>query len=74
MLEMVLAIKNNNMSKIPNYNPEVVERLRKSLKMLIRKGNFTSELKISLKDLLNGKYQILRILNNAADACLLRKY
>lgn len=74
MLEMVLAIKNNNMSKIPNYNPEVVERLRKSLKMLIRKGNFTSELKISLKDLLNGKYQILRILNNAADECLFRKY
>lgn len=58
MLEMVLAIKNNNMSKIPNYNPEVVERLRKSLKVLIRKGNFTSELKISLKDLLNGKLQI----------------
>lgn len=56
MLEILMAIKNNNVSKIPNYNPEFVENLRKSLKIFIRKGNYSTELKISLQDLLNGQY------------------
>lgn len=54
MVEIVSAIKNNNVSKIPNYNPELVEHLKKCMKVLIRKGNFKTELNISLQDLLNG--------------------
>lgn len=56
MLEMLMAIKNNNMSKIPKYNPELVEKLRKSLKVFIRKGNYSTELNISLQELINGLY------------------
>ncbi|KAK6628071.1 hypothetical protein RUM44_010553 [Polyplax serrata] len=55
MLEMLMAIKNNNMSKIPKYNPELVEKLRKSLKVFIRKGNYSTELNISLQELINAE-------------------
>lgn len=30
MLEVLLAIKNNNMRKIPNYDPEQFEQLKKT--------------------------------------------
>jgi len=55
MLEILLAIRNNNMSKIPNYDPEYGEHLLKVIKIFIHKGNYVSELKISMKDLLNGR-------------------
>ncbi|CAL4067005.1 unnamed protein product, partial [Meganyctiphanes norvegica] len=54
MLEIVQAIKNNNMTKVPNYDPTHVEHLKKGLKGMFRKGNRISELKISLEDLLNA--------------------
>lgn len=61
MLEMLMAIKNNNVSKIPNYDPETVEKMRKSLKIFIRKGNYNAELNITLSDLLNGSHKFLQM-------------
>jgi len=51
MLEVLMAIKNNNVSKIPNYDPSHFERLKKSLKSFIRDGNYVTEMKIGYKDL-----------------------
>ncbi|XP_014208046.1 nucleolar MIF4G domain-containing protein 1 [Copidosoma floridanum] len=63
MLDVLLAIKNNNMSKIPQYDQSHVEHLRKILKTLIRKGNSISQLNLSINDLLNadenGKWWIV---------------
>lgn len=41
MLETMLALKNNDMRKIPGYNPEPVERLRKLQKSLVGGFFFT---------------------------------
>ncbi len=49
MLEVLLAVKNNNVNKIPNYDPSHFEHLRKSLKTYVREGNFVTEMKIGLK-------------------------
>lgn len=54
MLDILLAVKNNNMLKIPNYNPDYVEHLKKIQKSLLRHGKYVSELNISMEDLLNG--------------------
>lgn len=35
MLETMLALKNNNMRKIPGYDPEPVEKLRKLQRTLV---------------------------------------
>lgn len=35
MLETMLALKNNDMRKIPGYDPEPVERLRKLQRTLV---------------------------------------
>ncbi|XP_023321469.1 nucleolar MIF4G domain-containing protein 1 [Eurytemora carolleeae] len=51
MLDVLLAVKNNNVNKIPNYDPSHLDHLRKGLKSHIREGNFVTELKIGLKDL-----------------------
>lgn len=37
MLETMLALKNNDMRKIPGYDPEPVERLRKAQRALVRR-------------------------------------
>ncbi len=37
MLETMLALKNNDMRKIPGYDPEPLEKLRKLQKTLVRK-------------------------------------
>lgn len=55
MLEILLAIKNNNVTKIPNYDVSYSEHLKKVMKGLIRKGNYITQLNISLEDLLKGK-------------------
>lgn len=54
MLDILLAIKNNNMTKIPQYDPTHVEHLKKVIKTLIRKGNYVTQLNISLDDLLKA--------------------
>ncbi|XP_068160210.1 nucleolar MIF4G domain-containing protein 1 isoform X2 [Antennarius striatus] len=54
MLETMLALKNNDMRKIPGYDPEPVERLRKLQKTLIHRssGNSDVKLRVSLDNLL----------------------
>lgn len=59
MLDILMAIKNNNMSKIPSYNPEHVEHLKKLLRTLVRRGNYVTELKITLDDILKGTHNLI---------------
>ncbi|MCL4125053.1 UNVERIFIED_CONTAM: hypothetical protein GTU68_015473, partial [Idotea baltica] len=55
MLEVLTAIKNNNISKVPNYDPTHTQHLKTAMKGLVRKGCRTSDLKISLEDLVKSK-------------------
>ncbi|XP_076675241.1 nucleolar MIF4G domain-containing protein 1 [Andrena cerasifolii] len=63
MLDVLLAIKNNNMSKIPQYDPSHMEHLKKVIKSVIRKGNMITQFNVSLEDLLhvdeNGKWWVI---------------
>ncbi|XP_055593281.1 nucleolar MIF4G domain-containing protein 1 homolog [Uranotaenia lowii] len=52
MLDTLLAVKNNNMNKIPQYDPSLVEHFRKLLKGMITQGKYVSSLNIGLEDLL----------------------
>lgn len=56
MLDILMAIKNNNVSKIPSYSPEHIEHLKKLMRTLIRRGNYVAELKITLDDILKGNF------------------
>ncbi|XP_053676925.1 nucleolar MIF4G domain-containing protein 1 homolog [Anopheles nili] len=53
MLETLLAVKNNNMNKIPQYDPTLVEHFRKLLKGMITSGKYVSTLNIGLDDIIN---------------------
>ncbi|XP_072234674.1 nucleolar MIF4G domain-containing protein 1 [Leuresthes tenuis] len=54
MLETMLALKNNDMRKIPGYDPEPVERLRKLQRTLINRSAAGSDMKlrVSLENIL----------------------
>ncbi|KAJ8277597.1 hypothetical protein GJAV_G00077350 [Gymnothorax javanicus] len=54
MLETMMALKNNDMRKIPGYDPEPVERLRKLLRSLVNQcsGGSDVKLRVSLQNLL----------------------
>ncbi|XP_029002593.1 nucleolar MIF4G domain-containing protein 1 [Betta splendens] len=54
MLETMLALKNNDMRKIPGYNPEPVEKLRKLQRTLVHNsaGSSDVKLRVSLDNLL----------------------
>ncbi|KAM9827609.1 nucleolar MIF4G domain-containing protein 1 [Neosynchiropus ocellatus] len=56
MLETMMALKNNDMRKIPGYDPEPVEKLRKLLRTLINKTASGSDMKlrVSLENLLSA--------------------
>ncbi|KAJ8911639.1 hypothetical protein NQ315_005984 [Exocentrus adspersus] len=54
MLDILLAIKNNNVTKIPNYDTSYSEHLKKVMKGFIRKGNYVTQLNISLEDLIKA--------------------
>nr|CAH7733343.1 unnamed protein product [Callosobruchus chinensis] len=54
MLDILLAIRNNNVKKIPNYDVSYPEHLKKVMKGFIRKGNYVTQLNISLEDLLKA--------------------
>ncbi|KAJ8969084.1 hypothetical protein NQ317_016329 [Molorchus minor] len=54
MLDILLAIKNNNVSKIPNYDTSYPDHLKKVMKGFIRKGNYVTNLNISYEDLLKA--------------------
>uniref|UniRef100_H0WHX5 Nucleolar MIF4G domain-containing protein 1 n=2 Tax=Otolemur garnettii TaxID=30611 RepID=H0WHX5_OTOGA len=57
MLETMLALKNNDMRKIPGYDPEPVERLRKLQRTLVRNSGSGSEtqLRVSWDNILNAE-------------------
>lgn len=63
MLDILLAIKNNNMKKISQYDPTLAEHLKKQLKALCVNGKYVTTLNITLTDLLNsgkcGKWWIV---------------
>uniref|UniRef100_A0A3B3BCT6 Nucleolar protein with MIF4G domain 1 n=1 Tax=Oryzias melastigma TaxID=30732 RepID=A0A3B3BCT6_ORYME len=54
MLETMLALKNNDIRKIPGYDPEPVERLKKLQRTLIHRSSGGSDVKlrVSLENLL----------------------
>lgn len=54
MLEILLAIRNNNMTKIPNYDASHTEHLRKLLRSLMTKGGAISKLNITYTELLTA--------------------
>lgn len=55
MIEVLTGIKNNNVNKIPNYDPSHFEHLKKNFKSCIRDGKFVTELNISYKDLVQAE-------------------
>ncbi|CAH3015813.1 unnamed protein product [Porites evermanni] len=54
MLEIISNLRNNNLRKIPGYDPSRLEHLRKVLRSLVRDSSqaASNQLKISLEDLL----------------------
>ncbi|XP_054246171.1 nucleolar MIF4G domain-containing protein 1 [Indicator indicator] len=56
MLETMLALRNNDMRKIPGYDPEPVERLRKLQRSLVHSSGSGKEtqLRVSLESLLSA--------------------
>ncbi|KAM7071969.1 nucleolar MIF4G domain-containing protein 1 [Acridotheres tristis] len=56
MLETMLALRNNDMRKIPGYDPEPVERLRKLQRSLVHSSSSgkDTELRVSLESLLSA--------------------
>lgn len=63
MLDVLLAIKNNNMNKIPQYDPSQIEHMKKIFKNFIHKGNSVTQFNVTLEDLLEvderGKWWIV---------------
>ncbi|XP_006871363.1 PREDICTED: nucleolar MIF4G domain-containing protein 1 [Chrysochloris asiatica] len=57
MLETMLALKNNDMRKIPGYDPEPVEKLRKLQRALVRNTGSSTEtrLRVSWESVLNAE-------------------
>jgi len=54
MLEIISNLRNNNLRKIPGYDPSKIEHLRKVLRSVIRESSQADsiQLKVSLEDLL----------------------
>lgn len=63
MLDVLNAIKSNNISRIPSYDPTLNEHLRKVLKTLCSNGKYVTALNITLNDLMNvqnrGKWWVI---------------
>lgn len=56
MLEIISNLRNNNLRKIPGYDPSRIEHLRKVLRSVVRESSLaaSSQIQISLKDLLKS--------------------
>nr|XP_033787499.1 nucleolar MIF4G domain-containing protein 1 [Geotrypetes seraphini] len=56
MLETMLALRNNDMRKIPGYNPELLEKLKKLQRVQVQSSGSGSDsrLRVSLESLLNA--------------------
>jgi nucleolar MIF4G domain-containing protein 1 len=55
MLDILMAIKNNNMTKIPQYDASLVDHFRKLLKQFVRAGKYVTTLALTMDDLLNAE-------------------
>lgn len=55
MLDIMLALKNNDMRKIPGYDPEPVERFRKLQRSLIHNSRGDFQLRVTLENLLSAE-------------------
>ena len=55
MLDVLMAIKNNNVTKIPQYDATIVDHFRKLLKQFVRPGKYVTTLALTLDDLLNAE-------------------
>ena len=62
-LDILTCIKHNNMKKIPNYDPETTRHFQNLAKSMVKAGRKSSDLNISLNDLLRsntmGKWWIV---------------
>ena len=54
MLESLIAIKNNNVKKLPNYDPTYQVHLQKIIRNFYRPGAETTPLNVKLDDLLSA--------------------
>uniref|UniRef100_A0A6P4G0F7 Nucleolar MIF4G domain-containing protein 1 homolog n=1 Tax=Drosophila rhopaloa TaxID=1041015 RepID=A0A6P4G0F7_DRORH len=63
MVDILNAVKNNNMQKLPQYDPELADNLRKRLKAMLKNDRYVVTLNITLEDLLRadkvGKWWIV---------------
>ncbi|XP_065917507.1 nucleolar MIF4G domain-containing protein 1-like isoform X2 [Dysidea avara] len=57
MLDIITSLRTNNPQKIPGYDPDKIENMRKLLRAQIKGGLGDNQLKISLQDLLNAEHQ-----------------
>lgn len=55
MLDVLMAIKNNNVTKIPQYDATLVDHFRKLLKQFVRSGKYVTTMALTLDDLLNAE-------------------
>ncbi|XP_037075390.1 nucleolar MIF4G domain-containing protein 1-like [Pollicipes pollicipes] len=55
LLDIVMALRNNNINKIPQYDPGLGQELNKLLKTLVNPNQTITELNISLEDLLKAE-------------------
>lgn len=55
MLETIQAVRNNNMSKLPNYDPTHTDHLKQVLRGLVRKGRQPAQLNVTLEDMLRAR-------------------
>lgn len=55
MLDILLTIKNNNVSKLSDFDPAHHDHLKKVLKSVLRSGNSIVPLRIGLEDLLKAE-------------------
>ncbi|XP_023297218.2 nucleolar MIF4G domain-containing protein 1 homolog [Lucilia cuprina] len=54
MVDILNAVKNNNINKIPKFDPELHENLRKKLKAMLRNDKYVITLNITMEDLLRA--------------------
>ena len=54
VLQILLAIKNNNVKKIPNYDPEHQLHLQKILRNFLRAGAAVTPMKIGYDELIRA--------------------
>lgn len=63
MVDILNAVKNNNINKIPQFDPELGENLRKKLKAMLTNDKYVITLNITIDDLLRadevGKWWIV---------------